>query len=74
MRQPQEYLADIDAFLTRHHTGDLVDVWCEWLHRGVSAGMECPNWDTHPLGASYYRCREVSIRREGYTLTSVECM
>ena len=60
---PNETLRQIHAFLARGDEGDEVDILCQdlfdWLAR---EGFE-PNWTKYELGASYYRCREVYLKR-----------
>ena len=60
---PNATLRQIDEFLSRHRTGDEVDLWCEILFDWLERGGFAPAWSAHPLGESYYRCREIHIRR-----------
>lgn len=60
---PNATLREIDAFLSERKTGDHVDLLCEYLFDWIARGGFEPKWDTYPLGASYYRCREIHIRR-----------
>jgi len=60
---PDETLKMIDEFLQARKTGDEVDEWCHNLYEWIEKGGFEPNWNRYPLGTEYYKCREVSERR-----------
>ena len=60
---PNATLRMIDEFLTKRQSGDEVDEWCEHIYDWIDRGGFAPDWEAYPLGASYYRCREISIRK-----------
>jgi len=61
---PNATLKMINEFLEDRRTGDEVDDWCgnlfEWIQKG---GFE-PEWNTYPIGTSYYWCYVAQRKKE----------